>query len=243
MAGLYNKNLGNAAVDLLYLLERGYTKKSALDLVGNRYRMSSDARMILYRGVFTQSACESRTGKMVHMEPSLPNDLVIDCYNVFITLESYLSGRPVFRAMDGFVRDISGVYGNYTFGESTVRVAELLIRCLIPYKAAITRLYCYLDSPVSRSGEFADYLRGEIESESIHATVEVVKSPDRKILHDHTESIIATSDTVLIDGVNTCLDLPALVLHEVMGRDVFSLWQLVGVRDLIWVKVLRDRIT
>ena len=90
-----HKKIGLAVQDLLYLLEREYPKKPAIELVGNRYRLSSEERMILFRGVFIRSTCENRTRKRSRSHGFTPQCCVIDCYNVFITIESYLSGRLV----------------------------------------------------------------------------------------------------------------------------------------------------
>jgi hypothetical protein len=231
-------NLRRAAVDLVYLLERGYPRKSSIDLVGNRYRLSGDCRKILLRGVFSREECESRTVKRTGAYPGSPLLCVIDCYNVLITIESYLTGRCVFRALDGFTRDIAGVYGNYTFGRRTEQAMMLLLECLRDAGQGRWELKFYLDAPVSRSADLACFLRDTLESADIIPQVEVVRSPDRRILTLHAHDLVATSDTVLIDGVGHCIDLPALVLEKPGSRDLLDLQQLTEKR-IPWVGALR----
>jgi hypothetical protein len=224
-------DIRGAVVDLLYLLEKGYPKKSALELVGNRYRLSSDGRMILYRGVFTRGECEGRMRKMSGLKANVSDTCAIDGYNVFITIESYLRGRLIFRALDGFIRDISGVYGNYTFGDRTEQATDLLIPCLQGALSEVHRFFVYLDEPVSRSGDFARFLRKAFEAAGIPAVVEVVRSPDEVIVERHEHDLIATSDTVLLDRIEHCTDIPDTVL--VRGT-VFDL-QLLLRRELAWL--------
>ncbi|RPJ04542.1 MAG: DUF434 domain-containing protein, partial [Deltaproteobacteria bacterium] len=46
--------LRKAAEDFHYLLNRGYPRKAALELVGNRYCLVYDQRHLLHRGVFSE---------------------------------------------------------------------------------------------------------------------------------------------------------------------------------------------
>jgi len=55
--------LYKAAEDLRYLLSRGYPLNSAIELVGNHYQLSKDKRMILRRGVCSESKARERKNK------------------------------------------------------------------------------------------------------------------------------------------------------------------------------------
>jgi hypothetical protein len=196
--------------------------------------------MMLFRGVFAREECEARTRKRVSWSASSIDTWVFDGYNVFITLESYLSGRLVFRALDGVLRDITGVYGNYTFGDRTRHAAALIVRGLKNQITDDTPVFFYLDEPVSRSGEFARFLRDLFEQEAIKSEVEVVRSPDGVIQKKHAgaRDLVATSDTVLIDNVVHCIDFPNLVLCGIMGGDLIDI-QAFMERDLPWIGALR----
>jgi len=217
------ENIRRAVIDLLYLLEKEYPRKSAIELVGNRYRLSGDGRMMLYRGVFTRGECEGRIRKKADAgSASLPT-CVIDGYNVYITIESYLRGRLVFRALDGFTRDIAGVYGNYTFGRYTERATNMLIPCLKDRFGEVKQFIVYLDAPVSKSGEFAGFLREIFDDARIPSAVEVVKNPDGIMADRHAGDLIATSDTVLLDRVHHCTDIPGMVLSRGKLFDIQAL--------------------
>ncbi len=232
-----HKKIRSALQDLLYLLEQDYPRKASIELVGNRYRMTSEERMVLFRGVFTQGVCEHRIGRRWSEASASYKRCVIDSYNVFITIESYLQGRLVFRALDGYIRDVSGVYGNYSFGSLTLRALDLVVAALQRYLSSISMFYFYLDSPVSRSGDFAALLREKMEGAGIPAQVEAVKSPDKLIQTQHAPDLIATSDSVLIDSVDCCVDIPGLVFSGIMGREIPDL-QLLMKKDLPWLESL-----
>jgi hypothetical protein len=49
-----------AARDYRWLLDRGYPQSASLKLVGDRYRLERDERLVLFRGVFAGAASASR---------------------------------------------------------------------------------------------------------------------------------------------------------------------------------------
>ena len=87
--------------------------------------------------------------------------------------------------------------------------------------------FFYVDCPVSKSGEFAAFLRERMEVAGIPALAEAVKSPDKHISMHQASDLIATSDSVLIDSVKHCVDIPDLVFRGIMEREILDLQQLV----------------
>ena len=233
------KKIKSAARDLLYLLEQDYPRKASVELVGNRYGMTSQERMVLYRGIFPRDVCELRMQKRWCEDAASFGHCVIDGYNVFISIESYLHGRLVFRALDGFTRDVSGVYGNYAFGDKTPVAAELIIRAFQQYLGAVSLFTFYLDYPVSKSGEFAGFLREKMEKSGMSARVEVVRNPDGVIKTKHASELIATSDSALIDGSKCCIDIPDLVFSGIMAITIPDLQLLMSV-ELPWISSLQQ---
>ena len=232
-----HKKIRSAVKDLLYLLEQDYPRKASIELVGNRYRLTSEERMVLYRGVFSQGVCEHRYERQWSEVSASYKRCAIDSYNVFITIESYLRGRLIFRALDGYIRDVSGVYGNYSFDSLTLRALDLVVAVLQRYLKRISMFFFYLDSPVSKSGDFAVCLREKMKGAGIPAQVEAVTSPDKVIQTRHASDLIATSDSVLINSVDCCVDIPDLVFSGIMGREIPDL-QLFMKKDLPWLDSL-----
>jgi len=222
-----NKKFGNAILDLVYLLERNYPKNSSITLVGNRYRLAADERMVLYRGVFKTSEAVQRRAKIIVPSSSVSGKLVIDGYNVLITLESYLLGKTVFRSMDGFVRDISGVYGNYRFTKTAKRsialLADYVRKLFLMIDEKYGELVVYLDAPVSKSGELAVYMRRYFKEQGILSKIEVLAGPDVRLIEEGQSSVVATSDTVIADQVPLCADIPGHIIINVLKKHIIDL--------------------
>ncbi len=207
---LKSKNLQRASEDFRYLLNRAYPRKAALELVGNRYQLTSDQRHLLHRGVFSVADAKSRQKKKISPNQIRGYDLVIDGYNVLITIEAGLSGRPLVLGDDGFIRDISGVSGNFQKTELTMEALEHLLNVL--RKAKPRQTLFLFDSPISRSGELALEVRGRMKKENLPGDAMAVRVPEKILIG--FPGRVATSDTAIIDRSHKALDLAGYVLSR-----------------------------
>ena len=233
--GEINTNFINSIEDLIGLLDKKYPKKASLELVGNRYNLTRDERAILYRGVFDTAGSNRRKKKLVDLlhvgDKACLNIrcLIFDGYNILISLESYLKGRIIFRALDGYIRDISGVYGSYSVGSYTERSAGLLadfIKDLTEKLHPRPDVFVYLDSPVSKSGELAMYMRDLFKREHIEVEVAAINNPDAAIVElckRTSDSLTATSDTELIDKAERVIDIPDCIIQHIFGTTPLDL--------------------
>jgi hypothetical protein len=207
---LNSQNLQKASEDFGYLLNRAYPRKAALELVGNRYQLTSDQRHLLHRGVFSDMDAKSRQKKKISPNQIRGYDLVIDGYNVLITIEAGLLGRPLILGDDGFIRDISGLSGNFQKTEMTVQALELLLNFLKTVKPRQT-LFLF-DSPISRSGELALEVRGRMKKESLPGDAMAIRVPEKILIG--FPGRVATSDTAIIDRSHKVVDLAGTVLSK-----------------------------
>ncbi|MGZ3514778.1 MAG: DUF434 domain-containing protein, partial [Thermodesulfobacteriota bacterium] len=189
---------------------RGYPRKAALELVGNRYGLTSDERHLLHRGVFSDSDSESRRKKKVFLGDVLNQDLVIDGHNVLITIEAGISGRPLILGDDGFIRDISGVSGNFKKTETTEKAIQFIIRAI--KKMRPTQTLFLLDAPISKSGELAEAVRNYLKKEDISGNAMALRVPERILIG--FPGVVATSDTAIINRSKKVLDLAGHVLRK-----------------------------
>ena len=191
-----NKLSTEATGDYLYLLERGYSQRQALKLVGDRYRLTGVERSMLYRGVVRNADTLSRTEKRIDSIPAGAR-IYIDGYNVIRTVGSYLLGKNLFVAMDGFLRDASEMHRSTLKKPVLEKSVELLIGFLSgtgPESVAI-----FLDEPVSKSGELALKLNTMLRESGISGKAETVRSPDHQ-LKQVGSGIVCTSDSAIIDS-------------------------------------------
>jgi hypothetical protein len=213
-------NLQDAAKDFRYLLDRGYPRKAALELVGNRYQLSFDERHLLHRGVFSEADSKSRRRKLLRLRDLRGHDLAIDGYNVLITVEAGLCGRPLILADDGFVRDISGLSGNFRKTATTEKTLELILNEL--KKSKPRRVLFLFDAPISKSGELAEEVRGRLNETSLPGDALAVKVPEKILIG--FPGIVATSDTAIIDPSERVVDLAGHVLRTRIKPKLMIRW-------------------
>lgn len=196
--------------DYLFFLDRAYPQKSILKLIGDRYELSSTERSVLYRGVCSTHHLLKRKSKQIELIEHRNCSLYIDAYNVLITIGSYLNGKIVFIANDGYLRDASELHGKQFRKEIMNRSIVLLFQYLNNKSPA--EVIFYIDQPVSYSGKLADDLRKQLLKNQIQGDAVTLQSPDH-IMKKLSKGILATSDSAIIENTNLqILDLPKHVL-------------------------------
>jgi len=198
-----------------YLLDRGYAKTTALNLVANRYRLSVDSRNRLVRYVYSDEDIRVHRSKLVPVKQIAGEDVVVDAYNVLITSQAILSGKEVVCGMDGFVRDASAVFSKYRFDAPSRKVAAAVLKILAEHKPR--SVLFILDSQMSKSGELAGYLREEMKKFSVPGDAKTKRNADYSI--KRLNRITLTSDSAIIEKVDRVADVP----RELLGRrDLFK---------------------
>jgi len=214
------KNIQVPAEDFRYLLNRRYSRKAALELVGNRYGLTFDERHLLHRGVFSDADSKSRKKKIIPIKDVRNKDLAIDGHNVLITIEAALSNRPLVLADDGFIRDISGLSGSFKKTEITDEVVQLIIRVLKKWKLRKT-LFLF-DAPISMSGKLAEEIRDRLKQANLPGDAKAVKVPEKILIG--FPGIISTSDTAIINQSKKVLDLAGYIIAKRVRFKYFLQW-------------------
>jgi hypothetical protein len=215
------KDLQKAAKDFRYLLNRGYPRKAALELVGNRYGLTFDERHLLHRGVFSEVDSEARRERIVSPEAIKNKDLAVDGHNVLITVEAGLSGRPLILADDGFIRDISGLSGSFKKTEVTEKALQWIVTFLKKCRPCHT-LFLF-DAPISKSGILAQELRALLKNENLPGDALAMKVPEKTLIG--FPGVIATSDTAIIDRSRRVVDLAGDIIKMRIGLKSFLRWK------------------
>ena len=140
-------NLTDAAADFRFLLDRGYPRKNALDLVWNRYGLDEIGRRLLHRGVFAPAVAAARRVKLRRLRDLPGHPLALDGHNVLITLECAGRGLPLVAADDGFIRDVGEISGAFKVSPATDRVLERLADYLADHTVGAVDVF--YDAPLS----------------------------------------------------------------------------------------------
>jgi len=189
--------------DFKYLLDRNYRKESALNFVSDHYRLNKAQRNGLFRSVFSEKEIKNHKSKLMPIWKISEKNIVIDGFNVLITVESILSGKRVIRCTDGFLRDVSGVYGKYRMSEKTKFAIEKILLILKKYKPRYV-LFIF-DSQISRSGELSALIKKELHKFGLDGDAKTSKNTDSEI--KKLNWITLTSDTTIIEKVNKVIDI------------------------------------
>ena len=200
--------LHKATADLCWLLSGGYSPKSALKLVGDRYGLVARQRTAVGRCSCGDEAAARRRRHRVETDELSGRQLWLDGYNVLTTIEAALASAVVLSARDGTYRDMASMHGSYRKVAETLPALELLGRMLAELKT--DRCVWYLDRPVSNSGR----LKGIIEQLAAERgwpwRVELVQDPDAVLtdpLGHVPEVVVATADSVILDRCGAWLNL------------------------------------
>ncbi len=212
-------NLKKACHDMKYLLDRGYKKTTALNFVANHYGLSKHDRNFLVRYVFSENEIRDHKSRLIPLRKITGKNLVIDTYNLLITVQAITSGNEVVKGMDGFLRDTSAVFSKYKFNEDTRDAIENILRILSKHRPK--SVLFVLDSRMSRSGELASCIREKLEEFYIPGDARVSRYADREIIKRNR--ITATSDSIIIEKVKNVVDIgKSLLFHLLFSTSNYS---------------------
>jgi hypothetical protein len=205
--------LREATSDLSWLLGRGYAIKAAVKIVGDRYALTERQRLAVSRAACSEERKHARSARCVAPDGLANRCVVIDGFNLIITMEAALGGGMLLHCQDGCIRDLSSVHGSYRAVEETERAIIIIGEALENLRAGSARWL--LDKQVSNSGRLAALLR-QIASEHAWAwEIEVVFNPDREMA---ASDLIITSDSTVLDAGVWWINFGAyLIANEFTG--------------------------
>jgi hypothetical protein len=132
-------------------------------------------------------------------------EVLVDGYNVLTTIEVALGGGWVLAARDKSFRDMASIHGSYRKVEETRPAIELLGRTLDD--AGVARCVLYLDQPVSNSGRLRTIINEIVAARGWPWEVRIVMNPDAELIAAQGETIVASADSVVMDGCACWLNL------------------------------------
>jgi hypothetical protein len=209
--------LKNASYDLKFLLNRGYKKKVAVNLVANKYVLNKDGRNYLIRKIFSDDKSRDRSHKIININHITNKTIIIDGYNVLISVEAICNREysSLIMCDDGLLRDLKAVFGKYKINSTTEIALNNIIGILGQYNPAY--VYFFYDSPVSKSGELALITNDLIQISNTNGCAVTHKNVDLELVKQSKkyDGIVATSDGPVIDKVNNVLDIPCNICKTI----------------------------
>jgi hypothetical protein len=202
--------LRTAAADLAWLLSRGYPGKAAVKLVGDRFALTVRQRTALQRATVGDAVRDRRLEGRVELGAARGRTLLVDGYNVLLSVESALGGGIVLGARDRTFRDLASMKGHYKRVDETRAALELLGGYLGELGCA--RVDWFLDRPISNSGRLRKLMLGIAAERGWPWTVGLAASPDRVLAAGG--ELVATADGWILDQGVRWLNLARRVIED-----------------------------
>ena len=203
-------NLKLALADFSLLLTKGYAGKSTLKLVGDKFSLTERQRTAIMRSACSDQQLVTRRSREVKLADPGGQAVVIDGYNVLITIEAAMSGACVFKGRDGCFRDLASIHGTYRKVTETIPAVQLIGEFLKEHNAG--NCLWLLDSPVSNSGRLKTLIGELARKNEWEWDIELLPSPDAKLIK--TDLTAASSDSVVLDGCKRWVNLARAIIEE-----------------------------
>ncbi len=203
-----------AVYDIRYLLDRGYSRKSAVKYVCDHYRFDEKMRHILSRVVFSRAVSEARRSKFLNCEELTDREIVIDGYNIIIGMESILE-KQAYLCDDGVVRDTKGTFRSFRRTGNTDRAVEIIFLFLREINPS--SVFFLFDSQISKSGLFAKMIREKINDSGIKGDALTSKHVDYDL--KNSRHVVASSDGVIIDSASMVVNFLSCIVSRFKELD------------------------
>jgi hypothetical protein len=203
-------DLRSALADFSLLLTKDYAEKSTLKLVGDRFSLTERQRLAIMRSACSDQQLTSRKQREVKFTELGGQPIVIDGYNVLITIEAAMSGACVFKGRDGCFRDLASIHGTYRKVTETIPAVQLIGKFLKEHN--VDNCLWLLDSPVSNSGRLKTLIGELARKNKWDWEIELLPSPDAKLIK--TDLTAVSSDSVVLDGCKSWVNLARAIIEE-----------------------------
>lgn len=212
--------LRTAVVELSWLLSRGYTMGASCDLVGDRYQLTSRQRLAIARVSCTEEQVTKRQASCLPPAALKGQTLLIDGFNLLITIETALGGGAIFSCADGCCRDLSSVYGSYKIVAETGPAIEQIGRTL--EKASPKKAIWLFDRPVSNSARVAKTVRDIAAEHHWPFEAELTDSTD-SLLSNSSHTVITCDSAILERSGSWCNLACETIAQQIPGAWIVDL--------------------
>jgi hypothetical protein len=202
-----------ARQEVQFLLDHGYPAAAVIDFVGGRHQLTARQRTALGRATAPRSQIALRQAAWLPRESARNGPLLVDGFNLIITLEVALCGNLLIRCGDGTLRDLAGLRGTYRLIPQTGQALALIGEAL--RELAVPAVHVYLDAPVSNSGRLRAAILESAAGWGLPAEVTLDPDPDRLLAG---QAHVVSSDSLILDRCKSWFNLASLIVESKIGR-------------------------
>jgi hypothetical protein len=198
-----------AQEEAVWLLGRGYPLSMVIRTVGDHHQLHARQRLALQRSACSAAQREGRTARAVPVNALREQAIVVDAFNLVVTLEVALSGGVLLAGADGALRDLAGLRGNYRLLDETETALALLGETVAAL--GVASLGFFIDAPVSNSGRLRGRILEHAARWSCAVTADLV--PDADPVFSGCERVVS-SDSAVLDACASWVSLAAWIVRE-----------------------------
>lgn len=202
-------SLRSAASDLCWLLSRGYAIDSSLKLVGDRYQLDRRQRIAVARASCSDDARDNRLSRQQAAEQIAGKPILIDGFNVLVTIETALAGGVILHARDGCFRDMASMHGTYRKMAETSEALRTIGDEL--QLLGVDQAIWYFDRSVSNSGRVKAAAEEIAQHYDWPWRIELADDPDRVLIQ--SDGIVASADSAVLDNCGNWFNLARHVVE------------------------------
>ena len=215
--------LSAAAKDYCWLLDRDYTAKAALKLVGDHFKLHERQRKALDRCCQPKTLVnEINNRKIDDPEKLVKAPLVIDGFNLLIITEAALSGAPIFRGRDGLLRDVSGLHGSYRKIQETPKAITLAADFFKKYNTGPVQWI--FDKPVSNSGRLAQLVSDTGKEQNINWETKLANQTDNRVA-EANQIVISSDSQILARSIHWFNLIEYIVHNHIPDKWLIDIWE------------------
>ena len=207
------QRLRTAVAELSWLVSHDYAPKAALKLVGDKHSLTERQRLAVSRAACSDASLVGRTSSLQSIESIKGEDLIIDGFNLIITVEAALSGGVLLLCRDESIRDLSSVHGSYRAVSETDSAITLVGRTLEGLQPKSVEWV--LDRPVSNSGRLTKRVLDLANDHGWPWSAELLFNPDERVVS--AGKIAITADSVILDRVARWVNLKRYLIETVLA--------------------------
>jgi hypothetical protein len=202
--------LQQAVADVSWLLTRGYSDNAVRQLVGDRYQLKDRQRIAVFRAACSEQSLVTRHQSRQEPEVCRGAALIVDGYNLLITLESALGGGVLLACRDGCYRDLASLHGTYRTVEETMPALRLAGKGLADLEVA--SVLWLFDAPVSNSGRLRALTLDLARQEGWPWQAELATDVDRRL--SDADNLVVTSDSHVLDRARQWTNLARHLIEK-----------------------------
>jgi len=207
-------NLKSALADFSLLLTKGYSERSALKLVCDRFSLTERQRLAIMRSACSDQQLMSRKQRQVKLTDLAGKPIAIDGYNVLITVEAAMSGAVIFKSRDGCLRDLASIHGTYRKVTETIPAVQLIGKFLKEHN--VDNCLWLLDSPVSNSGRLKTLIGELARKNNWDWEIKLLISPDAELVK--TDMVVASGDSAVLDRCKSWVNLARAIIEKKLAK-------------------------